>query len=86
MAITRKPKREMSDEAFERIAGGAIDGTTKKRERGKGYAMGHKRQITHMITPVLLDQVDAEAERCGEARATVINRFIREGLERKKVT
>ena len=54
------------------------------RPKGKGYAMGNKRQITHMITDELLDDVDAEAKRCGEARATVINRFIRQGLKKAK--
>lgn len=54
----------------------------KGREKGKGYAMGNKRQITHMITEPLLDRTDAAAEKFGEARATVINRYIREGLER----
>ncbi|MEH3064933.1 MAG: hypothetical protein PGN33_20065 [Methylobacterium radiotolerans] len=76
-----------SDEAFERVTAGALDAggggrPGKGREKGKGYAMGNKRQITHMITSELLDRVDAEAERCGEARATVINRAIREMLDR----
>ena len=58
----------------------------KGREKGKGYAMGNKKQITHMITDDLLTQVDDEATRCGEARATVINRAIREHLARVKAT
>lgn len=83
-----KARPEPTEEAFERATAGALDAGVgagrpgKGRERGKGYVMGNKRQITHMITSELLDRVDAEAERCGEARATVINRAIREMLDR----
>ncbi len=85
-----KARPEPTDEAFERATAGALDAGSgsgggrpgKGREKGKGYVMGNKRQITHMITSELLDRVDAEAERCGEARATVINRAIREMLDR----
>lgn len=97
MAITRKPPgppkpaapvKEMTDEAFERVASGALDAgsggggrpAAGPRQLGKGYAMGHKRQITHMITSELLEKVDAEALKNGEARATVINRAIRQLL------
>lgn len=85
----RKPvvRAAPSDAAIDRATRGAADEPVsgrpgKGREKGKGYVMGNKRQITHMITPELLDRVDAEAERCGEARATVINRAIREMLDR----
>jgi hypothetical protein len=57
----------------------------KGRKKGKGYAMGNKRQITLMMTLPLLDEVDAEADRLGEARSTIICRFTRAGLERMKV-
>lgn len=87
-------RAEPDDAAFERVMSQAPDykpsapppagqgRAGKGREKGKGYAMGNKRQITHMITGQMLDEVDAEAERCGEARATVINRAIREYLQR----
>lgn len=88
---TKKPARkEPSDEAIDRVMSKAPDyqpvesRAGKGRAKGKGFAMGNKRQITHMITPQLLEQVDEEAERCGEARATVINRAIREHLARVK--
>lgn len=83
-----------SDEAIDRVMSKAPDyrGETavgegragKGRAKGKGFAMGNKRQITHMITDELLDEVDEEAKVCGEARAVVINRFIREGLARSR--
>lgn len=56
----------------------------KGRPKGRGYAMGNKRQITVMITDPLLDETDEEARFCGESRATVINRAIREHLARMK--
>lgn len=87
----RKPvvRKEPTEEVFERVTAGALDEAPKgrpaagPRQLGKGYAMGHKRQITHMITSELLEKVDAEALRNGEARATVINRAIREMLDRR---
>lgn len=76
-----------SEDAVERVTAGALDaggggrpGTG--REKGEGYVMGNERQITHMITAELLERVDALALANGEARATVINRAIREMLVR----
>ncbi|WP_216620841.1 hypothetical protein, partial [Myxococcus xanthus] len=52
------------------------------RLNGESYARGNKPQITHMITAVLLDRANAAAEKFVDVRATVINRHIRQGLER----
>lgn len=86
-----KARPEPTDEAFERVTAGALDEGAKgrpakgkaKRALGDGYVMGHKVQITHLITPELLEQVNAEALKNGEARSTVINRAIREMLDRR---
>ncbi len=54
----------------------------KGRPKGKGYRIGNKRQITHMITDEMLEQTNTVATKNGETRAVVINRYIREGLKR----
>ena len=54
------------------------------RPKGKGYAMGNKRQITLMIGDPMLDEVDEAALALGVARSVLISIAIREYLDRKK--
>ncbi|MGY6282623.1 hypothetical protein ACXIT0_06980 [Methylorubrum extorquens] len=55
---------------------------SKARPKGKGYRMGNKLQVTVLFMPDLVDRLDVVARRFGEARTVVINRAVREFLDR----
>ena len=85
MSISRKPKALQPDKAEAFIAGApdapttAVASPTGSYE--KGIAKGHKRQISHTISPELLRRVDETAARSGQGRAAIINLAIFRFLE-----
>jgi hypothetical protein len=79
MAIVRsKPKPASSDQAAEAFVSKAPDAAPAGP---KGVRKGHKLQITHTITPELLEQVDRAAAKTGQSRAAYINLAIYQALQ-----
>ncbi len=87
MSISRKPKAisQQTDKAEAFIAGApdapTIAATQPAGSYEKGIAKGHKRQISHTISPELLRRVDETAARSGQGRAAIINLAIFRFLE-----
>lgn len=79
MTIT-KPKRNstVNTASVEAFIAGAPDAIPFK----KGVKKGKKEQISLTISPNLLAQVDALAERLGQSRAAVINMAIVQVVEK----
>ena len=77
---TTKPKRKTTSKAakVEASIAAAPDALPHK----KGVKKGKKEQISLTISPNLLAQVDALAERLGQSRAAVINMAIVQAVER----
>jgi hypothetical protein len=95
MSISRKPKAASSaaDKADAFIAGAPDSPTTSATSTNnatssyeKGIAKGHKRQISHTISPELLRRVDETAARSGQGRAAIINLAIFRFLESDSLT
>lgn len=76
MAITKAPKKPTVEEFID-----AAPDAGKDESKAKHVKKGKKLQITLTITPPLLQQVDALAERLSVSRAAVINLAIRQSME-----
>jgi hypothetical protein len=78
MAINRsKPKPASSDQAVQDFVSKAPDAVPSGP---KGVRKGHKLQITHTISPELLQRVDVAAAKTGQSRAAYINLAIYQAL------
>lgn len=78
MAITKRPQKNLAEDAF---ISGAPDAGSEKAPP-KRVRKGKKIQITLTISEPLLDRVDALADQLGQSRAGIINLGIVQMLER----
>ena len=78
--ITPRPKLEapanVPEKKVDSFVGGAPDSKPKK-----GALKGNRVQISHTISPEILDQLDAMARKTGNTRASLINLAIYRILE-----
>lgn len=81
MAVRPKPKVVRANE--DAFIQGAPDANapTAADDYDKGYKIGRRRQISLALKPDLLRRVDAEAERTGLPRATIITMAIIHALD-----
>lgn len=74
MPVTKRPAaKKTTDKAIEKFIASAPDSTGAEKKK---LMRGKREQISHTITPALLERLDKQVELSGMTRAGLINHAI----------